>query len=120
MTAERQSFASLYCTRHRLDPANFSQTIIRRTLHAPIRWVGGWLLKLNPDQFEADTALISHCGSLTSTRQLEHELREFNVDYRNRGFIRGRFRQRVSSRRLRQIFRETFRHGGQSTTPPIG
>ena len=71
------------------------------------------------DKFEADIEFVTHCGSLTSTRALEHEIREFNVDYRNRGLWRGTLRQRTSTRRFRRIFRKTMHGSGNTTQPPF-
>jgi hypothetical protein len=110
MTNNPDTFAELHCAPHRLSREKFNNRILRRTLHFPIRMVGWMLVSLIPNYFEADLELITYAGSLKSLRQLEGEIREFNFDYRNRGLWRGIFRQRVSTQRLRHIFRHTLNH----------
>ena len=108
MAVKPDSFAELYCERHHLEQSDFNNRLIRRSLHFRIRIVGWLLLSLRPDYFEADLEFVAHAGSLKSLRKLEGEIREFSVDYRNRGLWRGVLRQRVSTHRLRHIFRETI------------
>jgi hypothetical protein len=119
MTNNPNTFAELYCAQHRLDREKFNNRIIRRTLHFPIRMVGWLLVSLIPNYFEADLELVSHVGSMKSLRKFEGEIREFNADYRNRRFWRGLLRQRVSSHRLRRLFRDTIKDNESATTAPF-
>ena len=118
MTIKTGSFAEIYCESHQLDRSDFSNRIIRRSLHFPIRLVGWLLLSIKPNYFEADLELITHAGSLKSSRMLEQEIRQFNADYRNQSFWRGPLRQRISTRRLRKLFRKTMTASGEDLTPP--
>ncbi|MDB4474313.1 hypothetical protein N9023_04845 [Opitutaceae bacterium] len=127
MNAAKGTFAQSYCESNQIAPKAFARHAMCHCLHAPIRWIGKPLVTLRPDSFQADLELVTHCGLLTSGRTLEGELREFNLDYRNQGIWRGLFGQRVSTRRLRRLFRQCMgeQHGssrassGDNTPSPL-
>jgi hypothetical protein len=113
-------FAQIYCEQNRLDQSKFTKKVVSRCLHFPVRLISPILISLNPDMFEADYELVSHTGTLKSSRKLEQEIRQFNADYRNRGMWRGLLRQRVSTHRLRKLFRDAMTaNGSDLTTSPF-
>ena len=107
MTSKPKTFAEAYCALRGIDEADFCKSVIKRSLHAPLRWLVLLHFPLNRHYFEADYELVRFAGRLTRTRELEGEIREFNFDHRNRKIWRGLLRQRVSTRRLRRLFRDT-------------
>lgn len=119
MKSEEISFAKIYCEQNRLDPNKFTKKVLGHCFHFPTRWFCSIIISINPDRFEADFELISHCGTLKSGRALEAEIRQFNADYRNRKFWRGLLRQRVSTHRLRKLFRQTLDSHISVTKPPF-
>lgn len=120
MSQKASTFAQIYCEQNRLESVAFSKKVVSKCLHFPVRWLAPILLSINPDIFEADFELITHVGTLKSGRMLEQEIRQFNADYRNRRFWRGLLRQRVSTHRLRKLFRKTMAaNGANLTTPPF-
>ena len=108
------SFAQLYCEHHGIEPSRFSRYVLSRALHWPWRWLGGLCFSLTPAHFECDLELLLHCGNLRSRRELETELREFALDFRNRTFARRYLCVRISTHRLRRIFRDTLRRSGEA------
>ena len=103
------TFAERFCAQHRLDPQHFAAAMVSRTLHFPMRWLAPFCLKLWPAAFEADLELALFCGGQRSKRDLESELKEFHTDFRNHGLLRGRLKQRISTHRLRRLYRRTMR-----------
>ena len=102
------NFAHRYCQKHRISDEQFCHALILRALHRPSRWFAWLLLKIRPQIYQLEFELARYCGQLTSRRNLENELREYQYDSRNRGFWRDVLRQRVSTQRLRRVFRETM------------
>ncbi|MCF3651284.1 hypothetical protein [Synoicihabitans lomoniglobus] len=103
------TFAERFCAQHQIDPQRFATAVVRRTLHLPMRWLAPIWLTLRPATFEPDLELALFCGHQRSARDLEEELHEFHHDSRNYGLLRGRLKQRLSTRRLRRLHRRTMR-----------
>ncbi len=106
--SDTATFAKRFCAQHRLAPQHFAAAVVSRTLHLPLRWLAPLCLQLWPAAFEADIEPALFCGSQRSTRDLEDELKEFHTDARNHGLLRGRLKQRVSTRRFRRLYRRTM------------
>ena len=77
------------------------------------------MISISQDIFETDIELVTHSGNLNSGRALEAEIRQFNADHRNRKIWRGLFRQRVSTHRLRDLFRKTLDGHTSVTAAPF-
>jgi len=88
-------------------------------MHFPTRWICFLLISISQDIFETDIELVTHSGNLNSGRALEAEIRQFNADHRNRKIWRGLFRQRVSTHRLRDLFRKTLDGHTSVTAAPF-
>ena len=100
-----RSYSERYCQEFELAPKEFVTHVVRRSLHAPIRWV--WpLAKIAKRYFEPDLACVSAIGNFRTKRELHEELVEFSYHPRNRGFWRGTFEQRISTQRIRRILRD--------------
>lgn len=112
MSAARKDLAQRYCQKHAVAEADFARAVLLATLHAPYRWIAPLLLAWSPERFAVDLELINCCGQLKRRRDLEAELAEYVFDERNRGFWRRTLRQRISTRRLRRLFK--------SAKPPLG
>lgn len=116
MDRSRPNFTDLYCARFGVDSLEFGPHLTARCLHRPYCWIGRWLLSMNRTAFDLDLELALQCGTFTSRRMLEAELHEFTMDYRNRGLWRRYLRCRISTHRLRRIFRDTIRQSDHVAT----
>lgn len=102
------NFSQQYCRQHNISEYAFVSTLLLKTMHAPLRWILPLLFNFNSKYLECDIELLTFCAQHTNQRGLEHELREFSNDIRNRGFLRGKLRQRVSTQILRRVYRATL------------
>ena len=62
-----------------------------------------FLLAVRPSFFVPDRELIGEAGRTVSLRQLDEEIRDFAMDYRNRNWWRKSIRWRISTHRLRRL-----------------
>ena len=108
MESPPSTFAQRYCQKHGIAETQFCPALILQALHLPSRWFAVLLLRMRPQLYELEFELARYCGQQSNRRSLENELREYQYDSRNRGFWRDVLRQRVSTQRLRRLFRETM------------
>ena len=99
--AETETFLDAYCRLHGCEEGAFLRRIFWQAMYPHARLVA-LLCGRRAEYFEADRALITYCGRLTSLRQIDQELMEF-ASLRNRGFFRRQCRIRVSGRRLKRL-----------------
>ena len=114
----RVTFKELYCTRHRLKPADFVPVMLERGLYPHIRPFYQFLDRIDRGYFDADKEFLSNVGELFSSRQLRDEADEYTRDRRNRRFLRRVFRLRVSSRRIQSILRREMEEVGSLAESP--
>lgn len=119
MALSRPNFTDLYCAHYGVNSLDFSAHLCARCLHRPHCWIGRWLIRLNRPAFDLDLELARYCGTLDGKRKLEVELQEFTTDYRNRRLWRRYLRCRISTHRLRRVFKETFRQSGVTPSHPL-
>ncbi len=108
--------AELYCAHRALPAADFERALLQETLHPVARRVR-FFLALIPRYFEPDLRFISYVGRLRRLEDLRYEEIDFNQDRTNRGFLRGKLRWRVSTRRMRQVVQRTL--GEPDETPNL-
>lgn len=99
--AEKKTFLGAYCRLHGCAEGAFVRRIFWQAMYPHARLVA-LLCGRRVECFEADRALITYCGRLTSLSQIDQELVEF-ASLRNRGFLRRQCRIRVSGRRLKRL-----------------
>lgn len=102
----RPTFSDRYCQHHELATEQFTTHLLRRSLHAPLRWFWPVLRAGLQDYLEPDIICVRASGRLTKRRELEGELAEFSYHPRNRSFWRRVMKQRLSTRRLRRNLRD--------------
>ncbi|WP_438483351.1 hypothetical protein [Oleiharenicola lentus] len=101
-----KTFRQLYCEREKIDPAQFDETVFRRSLY-PQAWLARGLLRLwNSDYFLPDYDFVNGVGGLAFHSDFRTELSEYYYHPRNRGFLRRVLRLRVSAERLRRQFEQ--------------
>lgn len=99
--AETETFLDAYCRLHGCAEAVFLRRVFWQAMYPHARLVA-LVCGRGAECFDADRALITYCGRLTSLRQIDQELTEF-ASLRNRGFLRRQCRIRVSGRRLKRL-----------------
>lgn len=114
--ASQRTLAEAYCRQHGLPAAAFERTLLRETLHPAARRVR-FLLSLIPHHFEPDRRLLSYVGRLRRLEDLRYEEIDFKQDRANRGFLRGKLRLRVSTRRLRNVVERTLCETAEAPSP---
>jgi hypothetical protein len=61
------------------------------------------VMVFNPSYFRFDREVVDQLLRARTPREWEEELRDFSRDFRNRSWLRGRLRLRLSTRRLRVL-----------------
>ena len=121
-----KTFRELYCERRRLDPSQFEEEVLHRSLYPHARLVSWPLRCLNRNYFGADRDFIRGVGGLTCRLDFRSEMSEYFYHPGNRGFLRRVLRLRVSAGQLRRFFKEEIdtvdsRHPfGQGQVPADG
>lgn len=103
------NFSRCYCEQNRIRETDFAAHVLKRVMHWPSNWVVSLLLSIDQDLLRADLDLLQVCRRINHRRDLEIELAEFSYDPRNMGFWRGKLHQRISTHRLRRLFKKTMR-----------
>ncbi|WP_221031070.1 hypothetical protein [Actomonas aquatica] len=102
----RSSFLERYCHFYSITEDAYPPHVLKRCLHAPLRWFFPVFRAALTDYLEPDIICVRAAARLTGRRELEGELAEFSYHPRNRSFWRGPLKQRLSTHRLRRLFRE--------------
>lgn len=89
-----------YCALHHIAPDQFTEHLLRQTLHAPARLLRPVLRALWPELFTTDLTYLSCIGRTRSLDQVQEESRDFRRDRANRRFPRRVLHLRVSVRRV--------------------
>src|SRR5207247_622760 len=101
-----KSLQEAYCTATGCPAAKFRARIFRRCLSS-VTWLMTPLLGgINSDYFSADRDLIAQIGRAGNMERVREEVRDYFHDPRNRGWLRGRLKLRLSTSRLRAVARE--------------
>ena len=108
-----QRFADMYCQKHALDPDRYAAVVLRRALYPHARVVYWFIVRLQPEFGEADRDIVEGVGRLMRLRDFGDEAEDFAHHSGNCRFLRRRFRLRVSTRRLRRLFKDTLGYGAQ-------
>ena len=100
-----ESFQHRFCRHFNVSAERFAEVMLQRTLYRRARWLR-WFASY--DAFSADRCFISSVGRLTRREDFLAEVREFRYDSRNQSFWRHTLRFRVSTQRMRALFREVW------------
>ena len=105
-TIVRPTFSERYCQQFGVSEDQFCANLLGRSLHAPLRWIYPLFRRSFMDYLEPDVICVRAAGRMTRRRELEGELSEFSYHPRNRSFARRILKQRLSTHRVRRIFRD--------------
>ncbi len=100
-----RTYAQRYCAHYGIPLERFTDHLLKRSLHAPLRW--GWpvLAPFLKSHFAIDRQCVQIIGGFHSKRQLSEELIEFSYHPTNRNFWRRVAGQRISTHRVRRALR---------------
>ena len=104
------TFKVHFCVTHNVTSEEFDRIIFNRSLYPHARFLKWLLFFYDPAYFDADIELITSVGPLSRVRDFSSEADHYNIHLGNRGFLRRKFRLRVSTNRLRCIMKETLGH----------
>lgn len=100
-----KTLAERYCEIHRCDEMRCRARLFRAALPWHAR-LSSWLLGgFRGGYFAPDRQLIEGVSAATRMGQVYEEIRDYFMEPANRGWLRGRWRIRVSTTRLKQIVR---------------
>lgn len=108
--------AEEFCRQRGLPADGFERALLQETLYPAARRAR-FFLGLIPNYFEPDLQFVSYVGRLRRLVDLRNEETDFNSDRANRGFFRGTLRLRISTRRMRQVVRQTLRQSDDDPRP---
>jgi hypothetical protein len=74
-----------------------------QSLHRHAIPLAPFLNLLNPDYFEIDRELINRAALARTIPELNEEIRDYAMDFRNQGGLRRMIGLRLSTRRLRKL-----------------
>jgi hypothetical protein len=103
---ENRTYAERYCERHKIPTERFPSHLLRRSLHAPLRWYWPLISRFSHTTNELDWRCVEAVGRLRNRDSVYSELAEFGYNPGNLTFWRRRLRQRLSTRRLMRALRD--------------
>jgi hypothetical protein len=90
----------------------FALRAFRQCLYPHARPVACVLMKIKPEFFEADLALIKAIGRITQLRELDDEIEAYWTHPQQGGWLRRILKVRVSTQRVERFAKGLLRHGG--------
>lgn len=102
-------FQQLYCDQHQLSPEQFSKHLRNRALYPHARILTPVLTLFNSDYLAADNDFVEDVAQLCRYNDFFGSSFQYIHHPVNRGFLRRRCRLRISTERMRQIVRKTFK-----------
>jgi len=106
------TFASLYCTRHRLRPDRFVASVFWKTILPRAHYWGIPIFLIWSREFSVDRDFIAQAGKVETMEQYLEVEEVFHRWPSCRSFLRGKLGLRVSSRRLRRLVAAVFADAG--------
>jgi len=111
-----QTFYDLCCRHFGCKPEACEDAIFWHCLFSQSKLKARLMHALHPEFFLADRKLIRSLAGVASYAELENELMEFRVDYISGGFLREKWRMRVSTTKIARLGAVVF----QCDSPKIG
>ena len=86
----------------------------RQCLYPHVRPVAGLLLKINPEFFESDLALIDAIGNVTKLRELDEEIESYRTHPQQSNLLRRILKVRISTQRVEQYAKALLLRDGEA------
>jgi len=103
-----KSFADCVCEQLGLHPNQYENEVIQRCLYGKARVLRPLLQFCNRNFFAPDHEFVRRVGKIRRREELLRELDEFYYHPKNGGWLRRRFRLRISCRKLVALAREVM------------
>ena len=120
-----RSFSESVCEQWGLHPNQYEAAVFQQCLYRKARVLRSLLQRCNRNFFAPDHDFIHRVGKIRRREELMRELDEFYYHPRNGGWLRRRFRLRISCRKLVALAREVMpelrsRSSARYGLPPSG
>jgi hypothetical protein len=99
-----ETFQQRYCRHFQIPPERFARSLLSRTLYPRVRLLRLLLWLCDRNYFGPDRHFVNGVGRLTQRAEFYTELKDFQFDPENRGFLRGALRLRISANRMSRLF----------------
>ncbi len=114
------TFAELFCSQQGVAPGDFNRVVLRRSLYPQARLIARLVEGMEPDFFASDRDLVSAVGALRRARDFPAEVSEFIHHPDNRRPVRRHLKIRLSTSRLKLLFKAALEKGGIDVTLVAG
>lgn len=121
------TFATHFCTRHRVPPEQFDRAVLVRSLYLPARLLYPFISRIHPDFFDADLDLVRTVGRLRHPRQFHDACVDYRHHLAHTSLARRALRLRLSVRALYKLMAQTLPENAPSgrtrlasSTPIVG
>lgn len=114
------TFAELFCSQQGVAPGNFNRVVLRRSLYPHARLIARLVEGMEPDFFAADRDFVSAVGALRRARDYSAEVSEFIHHPDNRRPVRRHLKIRLSTSRLKLLFKASLEKAGIDVTLAAG
>lgn len=114
------TFAELFCSQQGIAPADFNRVVLRRSLYPHARLIARLVEGMEPDFFAADRDFVSAVGALRRARDFSAEVSEFIHHPDNRRPVRRHLKIRLSTSRLKLLFKAALEKEGIDVTLSAG
>jgi hypothetical protein len=108
-----REFKTLFCERFNCPPADYEARAFGWLLYRHARVVARLIRSMWPEFFERDFEFLRALGRVTDAREADAEAMLFrDTEHYHGGFLRRRWRIRVSGRKATALASELFREAG--------
>ena len=114
------TFAELHCSQQGIAPGDFNRVVLRRSLYPHARLIAHLVEAMEPDYFAADQDFVSAVGALRRVRDFPAEVSEFIHHPDNRRPVRQHLKIRLSTSRLKRLFKSALEKSGLDAPLPAG
>jgi hypothetical protein len=113
-----ETFQQRYCRHFGISPERFASSLLSRTLYPRVWLLRPLLWLCDRNYFAADKNFVGGVGRLTQRSEFYTELKDFQFDPENRGFLRGAVRLRISANRMSRLFFQVWPNESPSASAP--
>ncbi len=103
-----KTFAKKFCEQQGISPDRYADTVFAKTLHPHAHLIGRMIALARHDYFSPDLELIRSVAHLYTLKDFFNEANHYIEHPANRHWLRGLLKIRVSTTRLRKLFKKTM------------
>ena len=94
------TFATSYCSQHRIPAVEFERVVLRRILYPHARLLAPLIRAIQPEYFSAELELVRAVGSIRHLRNFHAACADYRLQLKHAGAARRLLRLRGSARAL--------------------